>query len=542
MLPEPAAVTVIDCTLRDGGYYNRWDFDLGIVDSYLRATGAAGLDVVEIGFRGFGASSFLGPFAYSTDEFLDTLKLPDGPSIGVMVNASELVTHDDGPEGAVDRLFVDEASSPVQVVRIAAHLREIGALRPACERLRDLGYTLGLNLMQVSRAQPAQLEELAAEIATWDAANVLYFADSLGSMSEVEVRTTLDALRAGWSGPLGVHAHDNRGRALQNTLAAADWGATWLDATVLGMGRGAGNARTDFLLFELAQAGLTRYRAESLLEVTEVDFRSLQQEYGWGTNLLYFLSAAYGVHPTYVQMLQGDDRYDAADAVAALEALREVEGHSFSPDRLRDALEAAPADPEGTWDASNRFAGRDVLVLAGGPSAHRHAGGLAGFIQREDPVVLCLNSRAPIATDLVDAFVACHPTRILLETARLAELDRPLILPLSTLDPAVVGQLEGREVWDYGLGVRNDEFEVGATGCTLPRPLAMAYAMAVAVAAGARRILLAGVDGYGAGDARQEEMAEVFATFAEVAPDIPVVAVTPTTYAIAQSSIFAPEA
>ncbi|WP_208028130.1 aldolase catalytic domain-containing protein [Rhabdothermincola sediminis] len=538
---DPTRLQVLDCTLRDGGYYNAWDFRPSLVERYLAAVDAAGVDVVEIGFRSYPQPKFLGPFAYSTDELLSGLKLPKA-TIGVMANASDLLSRGGPAPEAVDALFRPADLSPVSLVRLAAHLHEVSGCQPIVERLRELGYRVGLNLMQVSRSSGEQLTQLAATCEAWGSVEVLYFADSLGNMTAADIAACITALSAGWSGPLGIHAHDNRARALTNTLAAAELGATWLDATVLGMGRGAGNVRTDFLLFELAQMGCDRYRPEALLPVVLEDFGRLQEQYGWGTNLLYLMSAAYDIHPTYVQQMIGDGRYETADIVAALKNLRTLEGHSFSTERLGQAVAASGDEGTGTWSADGWLTGRDVLVIGAGPSAELHREELNRFIARERPAVLCLNTTSTVVSDeMVSAFVACNPSRIMLESSRLAGLRRPLLAPRPTIDALVGGErLDSVEVLDYGLRVEAGRFDIGSSGCVLPARLAVAYAIAAATAGGARRILLAGFDGYRAGDPRQEEMVEVLRAYEESGRVVPLIAITPSTYPVQQSSVYAP--
>ena len=69
-------LTVLDCTLRDGGYYNSWDFDVETVTRYLQSISTAGVDVIEIGFRYPPRNKFLGAFAYCREHFLKRLPLP----------------------------------------------------------------------------------------------------------------------------------------------------------------------------------------------------------------------------------------------------------------------------------------------------------------------------------------------------------------------------------------------------------------------------------------------------------------------------------
>ena len=76
---------ILDCTLRDGGYYVNWDFEPKVVRKYLASIDAAKIDIVEIGFRFLPVNKFLGAFAYSTDEYLSSINLPEGISVAVMV-------------------------------------------------------------------------------------------------------------------------------------------------------------------------------------------------------------------------------------------------------------------------------------------------------------------------------------------------------------------------------------------------------------------------------------------------------------------------
>ena len=86
--------TLIDCTLRDGGYYNKWDFKYSLVNKYLNAVSSAGIDFVEIGFRTLKNNEYLGPLAYCTEDYLRDLKFKNSTKIGVMINSSEIKSHE----------------------------------------------------------------------------------------------------------------------------------------------------------------------------------------------------------------------------------------------------------------------------------------------------------------------------------------------------------------------------------------------------------------------------------------------------------------
>ncbi|GAB6052571.1 hypothetical protein JCM17960_13910 [Magnetospira thiophila] len=533
------AVKVLDCTFRDGGYYNDWDFSPEVVQLYLLAMAAAKVDVVELGFRFSAQNIFLGAHAYTTDAYLSKLDLPESLKIAVMINATDVIKAPKGAITAIDHLFGTADRSPVSMVRVAAHLNQVADCRAAVGRLKELGYEVGFNLMQVSSQPPEKLTALAKEVASWHTVEVLYFADSLGNMNEADVAAVAQALAAGWDGELGVHSHDNMSRAFSNSLAALEAGVTWLDGTVYGMGRGAGNVRTEYLLVELKRRGIAPYDPDPLFPLVLMEFKALHDQYGWGPNLLYFLSAAYLIHPTYVQEMLRVENHSAEHAVAALEALRQNGGMSYSAERLQQAMGGGVVFP-GTWNARGWAAGRKILIIGSGSWIKRHEQFVLEYIERTKPLVLCLNVRSPVPSGHVDAYVACHSVRFALEGRHYLSLEAPLIAPAKALPKELAQKMTQESLHDWGMTVKSGLFEVHETHCTIPQRLAAAYALALANAAGATAIELAGFDGYGPEDPRQAEMQRVFAAYHAHAALVPVTAITPSTYDVRKSSLFAP--
>ncbi|PIQ83373.1 MAG: aldolase [Candidatus Omnitrophica bacterium CG11_big_fil_rev_8_21_14_0_20_63_9] len=536
-------IRVLDCTLRDGGYYNAWDFSASLVSAYLGAVGSARVDAIEVGFRMLPQPRFLGPFAYSTDEFLRTLPLPKGPMVGVMINAKELLEYREGPAAATNLLFHQASESPVQLVRLAVRINDLARCEPIVARLKDKGYAIGVNLMQASEASAEQLGAAARTIQRWERVDVLYIADSLGNMQPAGIQAAVAALRTGWSGPLGLHAHNNMEHALANCMAALETGVTWLDGTVLGMGRGAGNVQTERLLVALKGRAIGDYEPEALFPLVMEAFEGLQRQHGWGPNLLYYLSSTYGVHPTYVQEMLGCGRYDSHHMLDALEALKRVGASVYTDRALEQAMLVNRGSGEGSWSAAAWAQQRDVLIVARGPGMLQHREALCRFIDAKAPLVLCLNVTQEFSPERVSAYVACHQTRLLMDVGQYRTLNKPLIIPLGMVPEAVrlkLASANGFPVRDYGMRVQPDTFEARPTGCTIPAYLAAAYALALAEAGGARRALLAGFDGYGMSDPRSQEMAQVLRYYQARERAIPLMAVTPTSYEIPRGSIYAP--
>jgi 4-hydroxy 2-oxovalerate aldolase len=529
---------LLDCTLRDGGYYNDWDFPAPLINTYLQAMAHSRVPVVEIGFRFLNHYGYAGPTAHTTDAFLEDLTIPDTITLGVMLNAKDLVSYTDGPSAAIDVLFAPARQSRVDLVRIATTWAELTNLQPAIDHLSELGYTVGVNLMQVHARSPLELAEFGEWCTTAEVA-VAYFADSFGGLYPSDIAPIVEAISSAYAGPIGCHLHDNLSLAMANSLTAIDAGVTWVDSTIRGMGRGPGNARTEYLAVELSKRGVLDLDVQPLLGLVSNEFAHLHDEYEWGTNLFYVLSACHGVHPTYVQNMLGDSRFDTADIVAAIEELGKSGGASYSMDRATAAAAASMSAASGSWDATGWCADRDVLILGPGDSVRERQIDLERYITRNRPLVINLNVTPMIDPEFIDAYVVCNPMRAKLDLLHLNDDDKPVIAPRAV--GSMVREVQPRHpILDYGFDVSPGHFSIEATRCTVPHGIVTSYALAVVARGEARSILLAGLDGFSVADPRQAEMVDVFDSFSRIDGNPPVTALTPTSYPVLASSLYAP--
>ena len=530
-------MTLLDCTLRDGGYYNEWDYSPSLIRSYLTAMSEARVPIVELGFRTAETGKYMGPTAFTTDRFLESLDLPGNVTFGVMTNAKELVADGDARR-VVDRLFRPQADSRVQLVRIATNFGELAALELGVERLHELGYGVGVNLMQIASRTDDEIDEFGRIAARWGI-QVAYFADSFGGMQPDHIAEVVRVLKGAFGGPVGCHTHDNMSLAFANSIAALEAGATYVDATVLGMGRGPGNARTEYVAYELTRRGLADLEPAQLLPLVANEFTEMQREYGWGSNIYYFLSAANGIHPTYIQEMTRDGRYSVDEIVTALHQLGAKGGGSFNRDRLEAAAQDIGfADSAGSYDARGWCAGKNVLIVGPGPVGVERRADIEDYIRAHHPLVVALNAVPPVDRSLVDAYAICHPVRAVIDATEIAALDRPLFMPRPVqdrLDPPP----PPAQARDYGLTPSSTSFAAEPTSCTIPRIASFPYALALAVVGGAKEVFLTGFDGFEATDPRQEEMEQLFSLFAEMPGAPRITALTKTNYPVHHSSIYA---
>jgi 4-hydroxy 2-oxovalerate aldolase len=531
-------IKLLDCTLRDGGYYNNWEFKPDLVKEYLNTMSITQVEYVEIGLRSSKNIGFKGPYAFSTDIFLDELNIPDEIKIGVMINASEFKSF----EGKnliqkISTLFSNSNSSRVDLVRIASHLEEFEHSLKISKVLKDMGYEVGLNLMQISEASNDQIVSFAQLASAYDL-NVLYFADSLGNLKPGNIDNIISNLRKGWDGEIGIHTHDNMGLAMSNSQQAYKSGATWIDSTITGMGRGPGNLQTEYALIEFIEKEKNIHYS-SVLKLIHNYFSPLKTKHNWGKNPYYYLSGLYSIHPTFIQEAIGDKRYDELEILSLIDHLNEVGGSKYSKNISVAQMNIYNEEVDGEWCPRSDIEGKDVLILGNGPSLSEHKKGIEQFIEKTNCTVISLNHNVSISDKFINFQAACHPMRVIADIHKYQNMKQPLITPFSSLPDLIKEKLEGCRILDFGLSTNNNYFSFKDKSANIPLPLVFPYVLAVANSGKASKISLAGFDGYNKDDPRNDEMNYLIKLYNENKDSCSLVSITPSKYDLTVESLYA---
>ena len=170
---------ILDCTLRDGGYYNNWDFSKDLITDYLNAMSAAKIEYVELGFRFLKKDIYLGPCAYSSSTFLETLNIPKNLKIGIMINAKDILANNLSKSQINNYFFQLSKKRKLSFIRFACHLNEINKIIPFCNQLKKKGITTIINLMQISEISDIETEKITKLISK-SKLDVFYFAEFTG--------------------------------------------------------------------------------------------------------------------------------------------------------------------------------------------------------------------------------------------------------------------------------------------------------------------------------------------------------------------------
>lgn len=495
---------ILDCTFRDGGYMNDWRFKDRVVREVYKAVSNAGVDYIEIGFH--GTTEFFDPAKFGTWRFSseDAIRGATngvmGSRIALMVDFGKFRTDDLPPA----------AESAVQLIRIAVHSDSVRQAAEQAAALHLKGYEVSLNLMGIATYSPARWEELEGILADVPL-DYAYIGDTYGSILPDQVGHLIESLRAIGDFKVGFHPHNNLQMAFANTLEAIRCGIDIVDASLYGIGRGAGNLPIETLVAYLQTKEPERYNVLPLLNMVDRYFVDQQRETPWGYQLPYMLSGLFNVHPNYAQGLMDPREYSMEDVWKALQLVRQANPVGFNPGLIDgftqrgfvgrpagreagagggDPERSLPPRPPVTYE--NAHEGRDFLVLANGPTLSSHAEEVRAFIDQYEPVVLGANHLGGL---FVPHYHAFNNTRRLIEYLDEVQPDSTLLLG-SNFEETLIREHTGRSfdwlVFDNGLG----PFDIVDGVITASCRTISVLLCGVALVMGARRIFIAGMDGY----------------------------------------------
>mgnify|MGYP001288565531 FL=1 len=351
---------ILDCTLRDGGYYNNWDFSKSVIQSYLYKTYSTGIRYVELGFRFNDMSSKKGLTAYTKKSLISSLNIPLDLNVGVMINVGDLIQNNKLQINVLKNLINKDNIKRINFIRFACHQNEIFYLTKCFKYLKKLKLKIFVNIMQISEITSLNLKKILTFLNKNQIDNI-YIADSLGSLHKKQLKKIIIILNKHWKGELGIHAHDNLNLALKNSLIAIANDFKWIDSTITGMGRGPGNLKTEEIL-----KYSKKYKSSNDFLKLKNYFLKQKKIYKWGTNKYYKFAALKKIHPTYIQKILSDKRYSVKEYNKILISLSKLDTRKFNPYKLANSANFISTKSIGTWSPKSILKNKNVLILGPG--------------------------------------------------------------------------------------------------------------------------------------------------------------------------------
>lgn len=302
------SIKVVDATLRDGGLCNDFYFNDEFVKNLYQANLDAGVDYMEMGYRAskkvFDESKF-GKWKFSSDENIRKIVGENDTNLKLAIMA-DIGRHDKND-------FDEKVNSPVDLVRVASYIHQmpeaVDMIEDACKK----GYETSCNIMAISNAQETDIR-VALEMVAQTPVNYLYIVDSFGSIYPEEMARVVDIfmnVAAKYNKKLGIHAHNNQQLAFANTIECVGDGVDLLDATYMGMGRGAGNCAMELLLGFLKNPKYNVYPVFKFIENNMVKLK--EDGVVWGYDLPYLMTGLLNQHPRTAIAFTKDKRTDYSE-------------------------------------------------------------------------------------------------------------------------------------------------------------------------------------------------------------------------------------
>lgn len=297
-------IKVLDATIRDGGLVNSFYFTDEFVKKLYKTNIKAGVDYMEFGYKAskelFDVNSF-GKWKFCNEEDIRSIVGDNDTNLKISVMA-------DVGRTDLESDIIDKSDSVIDLVRVATYINTIPAAIDMAEYCKAKGYETSINIMAVSTSSDKDIKQ-ALELIGQSGVDMIYIVDSYGSMYPEQIRELSEMyteVGVKYNKTIGIHAHNNQQLAFANTIDATAQGVSMLDATMMGMGRGAGNCAMEALLGFLKNP---KYKLDPALRFVQSEMLKLKAEGNvWGYDIPYLLTGILNVHPrSAIQCIKDND-------------------------------------------------------------------------------------------------------------------------------------------------------------------------------------------------------------------------------------------
>ncbi len=283
-------IKVLDCTIRDGGLMNNHQFSDELVRKVYQSANDAHIDYIELGYKAdesqFSRSEF-GPMKFCSEK--DIENVVDGIEKKVKISVMADIGRFD-PDSVIS-----SGESHIDMYRVASYVKDIDKAIDLVNKLNGKGYETTINIMAVSHARERELDEALEQVEKESAADVIYLVDSFGALYSEQIAYLAKKYKELMpSKELGIHAHNNQQLAFANTIESIINNINYLDGTIYGIGRAAGNCPLELLLGFLKNP---KYDIRPIIKIIGTDFLKIREEIEWGYIIPYMITGTLDVHP-----------------------------------------------------------------------------------------------------------------------------------------------------------------------------------------------------------------------------------------------------
>ena len=383
-------INLLDCTLRDGGYINNWEFGFETTRSILEKLILSGVEYVECGYLSEKKGGDENSTQYKTFDAIHRV-LPQGngkQQFAVMIDY-----------GQYDIMHIPAAETDSPIIRVCFHKKDKDGALEYCRQLMDKGYTVFVQPMASLNYTDVEFVDIIQKVNELSPA-CFYIVDSFGVIEIEDFQRILfladHNLKDGII--LGYHAHNNLQQAYGNAKYMVEQRLAhdiMLDASVYGMGRGAGNLNMELFASYLNRNYDKSYNIDAFLDIMDEHLKPIFAEHYWGYSLPFYLSAQYNCHPNYAGYFSDKNTLSNKSMRQLLASLpADVKNH-YSADMAEEYYQAFQRkyidDSDVLDELKAGIADREVLILAPGKSLVERNDVIQEYIAEKHPVIIAIN-------------------------------------------------------------------------------------------------------------------------------------------------------
>jgi len=425
-------IKLLDCTLRDGGYVNDWEFGHDNLLSIFERQVDAGVDVIEVGFlderRPFDINRSIMPDTKSVAEIWGSVKQKPEAVFG-MVDYGTCAIENIQP---CEESFLDG-------IRVIFKQHLLKEALEYCAQIKALGYKVCAQLVSVTTYSDEDLLDMVRQVNEVEPYAV-GMVDTYGLLDPEKLLHIYDIIDRNLKPEIniGFHAHNNFQLAFANSRAFLEkerQHTIIVDGTLYGMGKSAGNAPIELVAMELNRKYGKSYDIDSMLESIDESVMDFYETSPWGYKMFFYLAAKNECHPNYVNFFMKKDTLSLSDLDSTLEKIepqpKKLLYDKDIAENLYETYEKAQGDDAEDYERlSKALNGKKVLLIGPGKNIQLQKNRVDEFINREHPIVISVNY-VPGAFDVDYVFVT-KPSRYRQMTNSLAEIKNKNVQLIAT--------------------------------------------------------------------------------------------------------------
>ncbi len=383
---------LLDCTLRDGGYINDWEFGHDNLVNIFDRVVSSGVDVIEVGFlddrRTFDINRSIMPDTDSVDKIYGRLNRRNTMVVGMI----------DFGTCSIDHIKPCEESF-LDGIRVIFKKDKMYPAMEFCRKLNELGYKVFSQLVSVTSYSDDELLEvvgLVNEVQPYAVSMV----DTYGLLNPEELRHIMKIIDDNLKKDiiLGFHAHNNFQLGYINATTVLEYDTTrdlLVDGTLYGMGKSAGNAPLELIAMYMNDKLGKEYIISEMQEAITSSVMDFQKRSPWGYQLFYYIAAANKVHPNYVSYLMNKQTLSITainEILQKIPADQKLEKNMQLVEQLYLEYQSHECDDTGSIERLGRdLKGRKVLIIGPGTSIVNFEGRIRDYIVEKNPIIIAIN-------------------------------------------------------------------------------------------------------------------------------------------------------